>query len=923
MDKIQATGNRNKVLTGGMIDVAQDGSVLQGVYAPAVMVRDEAERDALPADYPPGTIAFTPGEAQKWQKTQDGAWADYVGGSGSSGAQAATQSAQAAAASAADRRNTGMDKIQATGNRNKVLTGGMIDVAQDGSVLQGVYAPAVMVRDEAERDALPADYPPGTIAFTPGEAQKWQKTQDGAWADYVGGGGSGSAQDAAQSAQDAAQSAQDAAQSAQDAAQSAQDAEQSAQEAAQHTTEHISDWLDNHPEATTTVQDGSITRAKLDADLQEKTDEVSELKSAIDTLVDEVESVNKVNKDKITGGYLGQGCVLNTNAGLITEFIKVKPNTVYSANYLTFGDTSNWVSWMFESDDLSTNISKVPSATFTTPNNCNYVRLVYSGGWTAANDAMLVEGDTLPSTYVPYVAPHYDYSEELVAEITTVAENVVEPIETDVIENKERVGEVTKITEPYNLIDPTKNTTGYLGQDCVLRTNAGLITDFIEVTPNTEYTANHLGGFGDTSNWVSWMFETADLSSKIGKIPSATFTTPANCHYVRLVYASMFYDFMLIEGDTMLPYVPYEASHIEFSDKLSNAILTDETENEFFDQSYGVCSVNSTDHMIWPDPNGNMRGSGMFRIYPYVLYKMWGPTIAFSYVYDEDYNYLFTISNDGINCVWNETAGENGGHIFTILNPNAYYANFATSKSTDPTKCYIKAYSGLDKLITIKNGNADGFKFSSFVNAPGMYGKKWACLGDSITQGYSLANPVFYRYSTVAQSLCGVIAFNYGYAGSRITAQGEAGDDTYDKSMVIRYESMADGMDYITVMGGINDANNNLPIGEVGDTSIYTFCGAIDTMINGLLAKYPGKGIGFITPLHYDDNGDARILPYVEAMKNVCNRYAIPVLDLYNDGQLSTVTSALSTMYYVDGLHPNNLGHSVLARKIANFLNSL
>ena len=162
-----------------------------------------------------------------------------------------------------------MDKIQATGNRNKVLTGGMIDVAQDGSVLQGVYAPAVLVRDEAERDALPADYPPGTIAFTPGEAKKWQKTQDGAWADYVGGSGSGSAQDAAQSAQDAAQSAQDAA--------------QSAQEAAQHTTEHISDWLDNHPEATTTVQDGSITREKLDADLQQKTDEVSELKSAVIT----------------------------------------------------------------------------------------------------------------------------------------------------------------------------------------------------------------------------------------------------------------------------------------------------------------------------------------------------------------------------------------------------------------------------------------------------------------------------------------------------------------------------------------------------------------------------------------------------------------------------------------------------------------
>ena len=43
----------------------------------------------------------------------------------------------------------------------------------------------------------------------------------------------------------------------------------------------VSTWLVAHPEATTTIQDGAITRAKLDADLKEKTDTVSDLKSAI------------------------------------------------------------------------------------------------------------------------------------------------------------------------------------------------------------------------------------------------------------------------------------------------------------------------------------------------------------------------------------------------------------------------------------------------------------------------------------------------------------------------------------------------------------------------------------------------------------------------------------------------------------------
>ena len=43
----------------------------------------------------------------------------------------------------------------------------------------------------------------------------------------------------------------------------------------------VSDWLDDHPEATTTVQDGSITKVKLHSDLQETVDEVSELKNEI------------------------------------------------------------------------------------------------------------------------------------------------------------------------------------------------------------------------------------------------------------------------------------------------------------------------------------------------------------------------------------------------------------------------------------------------------------------------------------------------------------------------------------------------------------------------------------------------------------------------------------------------------------------
>lgn len=43
----------------------------------------------------------------------------------------------------------------------------------------------------------------------------------------------------------------------------------------------VTDWLDDHPEATTTVEDGSITEAKLAQDVLAELGEIEGLKEAI------------------------------------------------------------------------------------------------------------------------------------------------------------------------------------------------------------------------------------------------------------------------------------------------------------------------------------------------------------------------------------------------------------------------------------------------------------------------------------------------------------------------------------------------------------------------------------------------------------------------------------------------------------------
>ena len=54
----------------------------------------------------------------------------------------------------------------------------------------------------------------------------------------------------------------------------------------------VEGWLNDHPEATTTVQDGSITHVKLDNDLQDAVDEIPNLKSQITQVESDIYTVS-------------------------------------------------------------------------------------------------------------------------------------------------------------------------------------------------------------------------------------------------------------------------------------------------------------------------------------------------------------------------------------------------------------------------------------------------------------------------------------------------------------------------------------------------------------------------------------------------------------------------------------------------------
>ena len=162
-------------------------------------------------------------------------------------------------------------------------------------------------------------------------------------------------------------------------------------------------WLDEHPEATNTVADGSITEAKL-AD-----GAVSAQKTGF--LVFSGTSENLFNKATVTDGKnIYQGApynqLLDSDTGCVSDFIPVEANTEYCRSANSFESTGAAIvyqyTFFYDADKNGLNHIRhyYKSKSFTTPENCAYIRINLP--MDCKDIAMVVKGNTEPSEYVPY-----------------------------------------------------------------------------------------------------------------------------------------------------------------------------------------------------------------------------------------------------------------------------------------------------------------------------------------------------------------------------------------------------------------------------------------------------------------------------------------------------------------------------------------
>lgn len=185
--------------------------------------------------------------------------------------------------------------------------------------------------------------------------------------------------------------------------------------------------------------------------------------------------------------------------------------------------------------------------------------------------------------------------------------------------------------------------------------------------------------------------------------------------------------------------------------------------------------------------------------------------------------------------------------------------------------------------LTINGVKYDGSKAVEVdIESSGniLFGKKWVACGDSFTAGGYNASDGFEESEYIYQD--GRFAGRYkvypniiGLRNNMNIVNLATGGQTMgisDNSFMTRYATIPADADYITIMLGINDKLQGIPVGTLEDNTNTTFCGAYNIALAHIIENHPFAHIGIIV-----SNGTNEEI--MEATRNIAEWWGLPYLD--------------------------------------------
>jgi lysophospholipase L1-like esterase len=199
-----------------------------------------------------------------------------------------------------------------------------------------------------------------------------------------------------------------------------------------------------------------------------------------------------------------------------------------------------------------------------------------------------------------------------------------------------------------------------------------------------------------------------------------------------------------------------------------------------------------------------------------------------------------------------------------------------------------------------------------------VYGKTVYNFGDSIAAGDGNSN---IGYGELLQSMFGATTTDYAISGatmSKVEGQTFACilDEIDNASSTIP--------DIVLLEGATNDYLKYRAMGTVsaqtdfsGEWDTETYIGALETALYKLQTKYPGAVIVWVYThrCHLTEQTGGGVTVNFNTMHDlsmdVCKKWAIPVVDLYNECGLNTNWTAYRNTYTMNGdrVHPNLAGY--------------
>ena len=190
----------------------------------------------------------------------------------------------------------------------------------------------------------------------------------------------------------------------------------------------------------------------------------------------------------------------------------------------------------------------------------------------------------------------------------------------------------------------------------------------------------------------------------------------------------------------------------------------------------------------------------------------------------------------------------------------------------------------------------------------------WLCIGDSITErNYRSA----VNYHDIIAHRLALDVVNAGVSGSGFIRRRDEG-----LSYAARLRPISPAPEIVTVMGSYNDLAHEPEVQGGLEEELRE---AVDSFLSTLVEWYPLSFIGLLTPPPREHVRG--FTWYCRLLEEMARRHSLPFLDLATTTALRPWIEVNRRTYFScpacpegDGVHPNELGHRLLAAPIEAFL---